>query len=142
VANKVTLPPATTPRKPLLLVRAWWHVRGFLRSRSEVARQHAENEKNAFTVAATLAAASERARVAETVNSSLEEGLNEREREIFRLKREKAEIEATLAVRVREIEELTLWLEKVRTRVNADIASEVAREQRSLNPAARAAPRE
>lgn len=124
--------------RPGTLTVAWWRIRGWFRSRATCSYLAAEAER----VRATAEADAERARAeaasVRVLYDSVLEVVKSRDAEILALKREKAEQTSTIAIREHEIKELRDWLERVRVRVNADIASEVAREQRNLHPTMRA----
>lgn len=109
--------------------RAWRHVRGFFRSRDAVARE-------SVSAMAAVEAADARASRAELVLSSLSETLKMRDREIAILQAEKSQLVAQVEQRGFELQLLNQWLERVRKQIDADIAQEVARESRALNPQA------
>jgi len=134
----VTAKTYTASGRPGAITVAWWRVRGWFRSRATCSYLAAEAEKVKATAEAAAAEAEREAERYRVLNESLLVVVKERDAEILAMKREKAEQAATIAIREHEIKEITEWLERNRTRVNADIASEVAREQRVLHPAARA----
>lgn len=106
-----------------IICRGWYGARGFFASRRGCSRVWVDAQV-ALTRAAEL-----------TLElSSLRATVRDRENEIARLEREKAQVESERDLRVHEVEELNKWLERVHTRLDADIAQEVARGQRALAP--------
>lgn len=145
---------------PGALWRLWWRFRGWFVNRAEASRVFAvamqareeagraitelrerhereieKAKREAFelvTEGEAFVAEAERLRKAAEIElSSARAVISEREREIDILRREKAAVEGERDLRIHEVGELNEWLERMRARVRADIAEEVAREYRA-----------
>ncbi len=127
------------------LRRAWSRVIGFMHTR-KVASDHFIDSRYALERSADIRGeaielsrdADERVKTARILMSSAQATVSDRDIEIGRLKLEKAQLEAILDLRKLEIQELNQWIERQRQRMNADIAQEVAREQRTIADGTRA----
>lgn len=124
-----------------MLPRWFARLRGLMTTRVKCSRivvsafEEIQIVRNEMRVNASAKTESDqRARNAELELSSARVVIEERDREVDRLKQEAAQKDATIAVREHEIEELNLWLERVRKRLDADIAQEIAREYRAVAP--------
>ena len=109
-------------------------LRAWFSSRAELARLEAERVERAERLEREAAEALKRADELAVRNNSLAATVSDRTREIEQLRAEGRQKDATLALRELEIEELNQWLERVRVRLNADIAEQVAREGRAIGP--------
>ncbi len=125
---------ARPPRFPAWIRRTWFKLVGFVAGRHAAARVYAEGRLTLAEAERLVAEAKKSQERAEVQNSSLLETVKVRDREILLLQGEKAALVSQLELRVLEVEELNLWLERVRARLNADIASEVAREHGTGRP--------
>lgn len=120
-------------------LRGFWRLLvGFVRRRAHAARAVERAGAIADATAAKLAAVEDDLRRSRLELSSAVETIEARDREIVQLNVEKAQRDATIAVRVQEVAALQQLLERMRVQLNADIAVQVAREQTAMHPSARA----
>lgn len=108
--------------------RSWYTI---LRSETERAERDRAARIDAQTALETARVTAERLRLE---LDSAYETVRQRDEEIRRLETEKAVLTSTVTAREGEIRELVLWQERARSRMQADIATEIAREVRAIEP--------
>lgn len=111
---------------------AWRLFKAALASRAKVMGEALAAAKLRDEADRLVYEANARRDAAELELSSLREVVKERDREIERLRLEKAATESEKQLRILEIGMLNQWIERLRKMTDADIAEEVAREQRAL----------